>query len=81
MPEARHHHAVRVVLVPSPVGGSPEPLKRGKPPAYPVTQRQPWRPAQRPPTKAAATLALMHRIVEQEAALGQLLRPCPPRAG
>ena len=53
----RHHRAsrdVQVIFVEVPVGGSPAPLHRGKPPRYPSTQRQPWRPADKPPRLSKA---------------------------
>jgi hypothetical protein len=52
MPDARHH--VVFVAVPVPAAGSPAPLNRGKPPAYPRQERAPWKPADKPPRHSQA---------------------------
>jgi hypothetical protein len=60
MPNARHHHAhCDVVFVAVPVAGSPEPLRRQPPPAYPVNQRSHWRPATRPPSRQSKAKRLI----------------------
>jgi hypothetical protein len=78
--DGRHHKAsrdVQIVLVPYPVGGSPAPLHRGKPPAYPPTQRESRRPRTKPSSKADATKRLLDAIIENEAAARSMLRPLP----
>jgi len=63
---ARHHraHAPQVIIVPVPVGGSPEPSRAVKP-RWPRQDRvPPWRPATKPPSKAERLQRLvdaMHR--------------------
>ncbi len=79
MVDARHHKAGRdgpiVVLVPIPVGGSPEPFRQVKP-RYPVQQRREhWRPQRAIPSKAAASVNLLRQIIESDAAARSMLRP------
>ena len=62
MADARHHHAVQVVLVPVTVGGSPQPLKWAKPSKYPVQHREAWRPRTKAPSKAEALRRLLDAI-------------------
>ena len=71
------HRDVQVILVPVPVGGSNEPHRQVKPGKYPLQRREAWRPATRPPSKAAASARLLRGIVEQEAAVREMLRPQP----
>jgi len=78
----RHHRAsrdVQVIIVEVPVGGSPAPLHRGKPPRYPSTQRQPWRPADKPPrlSKAEATKRLLNEFRRQDQIVSEMLKPSP----
>jgi hypothetical protein len=63
----RHHHAVRTeyIVIPIPVAG-PDFGRHGKPPAYPAQRRQPWRPAQHPPSKAERSVRLLNAIVRQD---------------
>jgi len=74
MGEFRHHRAVRdvqVVLVPVPVGGSPEPLRTVKPGKYPQQGRAPWRPATTPPSnrsKGEAAKRLLDAIARSDEA-------------
>jgi hypothetical protein len=82
MVDARHHKAGRdgpiVVLVPIPVGGSPEPFRQVKP-RYPVQQRREhWRPQRAIPSKAAASVNLLRQIIESDAAARSMLRPRSP---
>ncbi|HZZ21987.1 MAG TPA: hypothetical protein VFE60_05145 [Roseiarcus sp.] len=77
----RHHHAVKIVLVPVPCGGSPAPLRPAKPLPFRRDPQTHWRPATRQPSKAAATLALVRRMVEQEAAVREMMLPRPPGLG
>lgn len=83
MSDFRHHRASQptVIFVPVPYEiGSPKEANRHHPPRYPSNQRQPWKPAQTIPTrrsKGGATLELMRRIAEQEAALRSMMRPRP----
>jgi hypothetical protein len=58
----RHHHAVQIVFVETPAAGSPKPVEARRPPAYPSTQRQHWRPQTRPPSKAEASKRLFDAI-------------------
>ena len=78
MTDYRHPRDVQIVLVPVPVAGCPEPHRVVKPCRYPVQRRDPWRPATRPPSKAAATVNLLRRIVENDAAARSMLKPQPP---
>jgi hypothetical protein len=66
-----------IILVPVPVAGSPEPFRKTRPAPYPQQQRQHWRPANRPPSKAHASASLLRRIVENEAAVRRMLHPRP----
>ncbi len=70
MSDARHHRAhapgTAIVLVPVPVGGSPEPSRAVKP-RYPQQDRvPPWRPQRTIPTnrKAAAFKRLLDTMRE-----------------
>ena len=71
------HHVAHpaVIFVEVPVGGSPAPLHRGKPPRYPSTQRSPWRPADKPPrlSKAEASKRLFDAINQQEQAVREFM--------
>lgn len=76
----RHHRATRdvqVIIVPVPVGGSPAPLHRGKPPRCPSTQRQPWRPADKPPrlSKAEALKRLLEEFKRQDEIVREMMTP------
>jgi hypothetical protein len=73
----RHPRDVQIVLVPVPVAGCPEPHRQVKPGKYPLQRREVWRPATRPPSKAAASVNLLRQIVENEAVVRQMLRPQP----
>ena len=64
--DGRHHHAMRVVLVPIPVGGSPETFGQVKPPAYPHQRREYWRPRTRPPSKVERVIEFMRRVQKQD---------------
>ena len=75
MAHARHHHAVQIVLVPVPVGGSPQPLKWAKPSEYPVQHREAWRPRTKPPSKAEALRRLLDGINRNDAAARSMLTP------
>jgi hypothetical protein len=78
----RHHRVSReIIFVPVPVAGSPAPLNQAKPPRYPVQHHQPWRPAHRPPSKAAATVRLLRSIAENEMAAREMLTPQALRRG
>jgi hypothetical protein len=80
----RHHRASRdvqvvIVLVPF-EGGSPAPLHRGKPPRYPSTQRQVWRPRTRPPSKqrqAERIVKLMRELDRRAEDARSMLTPRP----
>jgi hypothetical protein len=84
MVDYRHHHAhapgPAIIFVPVPVAGSPAPLNQTKPPRYPSTQREAWRPQRSIPSKANATVRLLDAIVRNEAAARQMLTPQPPSA-
>jgi hypothetical protein len=78
----RHHRAsreVQVIIVPVPCGGSPEPLRRQPPPAYPVNRRQPWRPADKPPrlSKAEALKRLLDEFKRQDEIVREMMTPSP----
>ena len=80
--DGRHHRVSReIIFVPVPVAGSPAPLNQAKPPRYPATQRQAWRPATRPPSKAAATVNLLRQIAANEMAVREMLTPQALRRG
>jgi hypothetical protein len=79
--DGRHHRVSReIIFVPVPVAGSPAPLNRSKPPRYPSTQREAWRPQRSIPSKANASKRLLDAIVRNEAAARQMLTPRPPSA-
>jgi hypothetical protein len=78
MTDTRHHRDVQIVLLPYPAAGSPKSLREVKPLPFQRNQREHWRPATRPPSKAAASVSLLRRIVENEAAARSMLRPQPP---
>jgi hypothetical protein len=75
------HHVAHpaVIFVEVPVGGSPTPLHRGKPPRYPSTQRQPWRPADKPPrlSKAERLRRLLDEFRRQEEIVREMMTPSP----
>jgi hypothetical protein len=82
MDSYRHHVATRpvVVFVPVPCGGSPETWRRQPPPAYPVNQRSPWRPATRPPhrlSKAEALKRLLDEFRRQDQIVREMMTPRP----
>jgi len=74
MSEFRHHHAVQIVFVETPAAGSPKTLREVKPGRYPSNRRESWRPATRPPSKAAASVSLLRRIAVQNAEISEFLR-------
>jgi hypothetical protein len=79
--DGRHHRVSReIIFVPVPMAGSPAPLNQAKPPRYPSTQRQVWRPQQTIPSKACASKRLLDSIVRNEQAVREMLRPLPPSA-
>ena len=79
--DGRHHRVSReIIFVPVPVAGSPAPLNQAKPPRYPSTQREAWRPQQTIPSKASASKRLLDSIIESDAAARNMLRPLPPSA-
>jgi hypothetical protein len=72
----RHHRASRdvpVIFVEVPVGGSPAPLHRGKPPRYPSAQRQLWRPADKPPRLRR----LLEEFRRQDEIVREMMTPSP----
>ena len=71
----RHHRArdVRVVFVPVPVGGSPEPPRQTKPAPYPRQERQRWRPQHAIPPGHKAEI----ERTEREAEARRMLTPRP----
>ena len=66
---------VQIVFVEVPVAGCPEPHRQVKPGRYPHQRRDSWRPATRPPSKAQASVNLLRRMVEQEAAVRRMMQP------
>jgi hypothetical protein len=75
MSDARHHRAVQVVLVPVPFeGGSPKSARTVKPGNYPRQDRQPWRPATRPPSKGQRAVNLLNAIVRQDEEVREFMR-------
>ena len=73
--DARHHRVsrdpdVRVVLVPYPVyeGGSPKQKYMPPPGRYPRDHREPWRPAQRPPSKAERVARFLDSMTRNDQA-------------
>ena len=79
MSDYRHHTACRdrIIFVPIevPAAGSPKSLREVKPSRpYPSNQRQPWRPASRPPSKAAASVELLRRIAGQDELVRQFMQ-------
>jgi hypothetical protein len=79
----RHHRAsrdVQVIFVEVPVGGSPAPLHRGKPPRYPSNQWSPWRPQRSIPSKqrqAERIVKIMRELDRRAEDAGQMLTPSP----
>jgi hypothetical protein len=75
----RHHRAVQIVFVETPAAGSPAPLNRAKPPAYPHQRRESWQPQTRPPNKKAAAarrmVELLRTLSEREADARSMLKP------
>jgi hypothetical protein len=76
MDSYHHHVATRPVIL---VIGSPAPLNRAKPPRYPSTQRQPWRPADKPPrlSKAEALKRLLDEFRRQDEIVREMMTPSP----
>jgi hypothetical protein len=66
MPDFRHHVAHPVVVLVPFESGSPKSAREVKPREYPAQRREHWRPATRPPSKAAATKRLIDSIVKQD---------------
>jgi hypothetical protein len=79
----RHHRAsrdVQVIIVPVPCGGSPAPLHRGPPPAYPRQERAPWKPQRFIPAKqrkAEAIVKIMRELDRRAEDARQMLTPSP----
>jgi hypothetical protein len=79
----RHHRAsrdVQVIIVPVPCGGSPAPLRRGKPPRYPSNHWSPWRPQRSIPSKqrqAERIVKIMRELAKREADARSMLTPRP----
>lgn len=76
----RHHRAsrdVQVVLVPIPVAGTIRETHRVKPGRYPHDQRQPWRPATRPPrpNKAQRVARWLDQCRRQEEIVREFMKP------
>ena len=66
-----------IIFVPVevPAAGSPKSLREVKPSRpYPSNQRQPWRPAQHPPSKAQRTIRFLDAIVKQEAEVPEFMQ-------
>lgn len=65
-----------IILVPYPVpvGGSNKMLREVKPLPFQRNQPTHWRPANCPP-KTNATVSLLRRMVEQEAAVRRMMQP------
>ena len=62
----RSHTATRPVIL---VIGSPEPQRHGKPPRYPSTQREHWRPQRAIPVKqrkAERMIEFIRRVQKQD---------------
>jgi hypothetical protein len=68
---------VQVIFVEVPTGGSPETLRTVKPGKYPLQRREAWRPATRPPSKAAASVRLLDSFMRQDQIVREMLRPRP----
>jgi hypothetical protein len=62
----RHHHAVRVIFVETPVAGSPKPVDARRPPAYPHQKRDRWLPRTKPPNKAEVLRRFLDRTSQQD---------------
>jgi hypothetical protein len=74
----RHHHAVKVIIIPVPSAGSPAPLRPAKP-IYPKRDSPThWRRQRAIPSKAAATANLLRQIAQNEASARSMMRPQPP---
>jgi hypothetical protein len=63
--DGRHHHAVHVIFVETPVAGSPKPVDARRPPAYPHQRREYWRPRTRPPS-VERVIEFMRRVQKQD---------------
>jgi hypothetical protein len=72
----RRHVATRreIVFIEVPVAG-PAFGRQPKPARYPSQQRQPWRPATRPPSKAERLVRWLDQCRRQEEAVREMLRP------
>ena len=75
-----HRTRREIIFVPYPVPTAGADWRKEVKP-LPFRRNQPthWRPANRPPSKAQASVNLLRRMVEQEAAVRQMLRPQPQR--
>jgi hypothetical protein len=76
MSEARHHKAVcrEIIFVEVPVCGSPKNSREVKPARYPHQQREPWRPATRPPSKAEKLARLIDAMRKQDQMVREMMR-------
>ena len=77
----RHHRAhaggpadTRIVFIEVPVAGSPKVARTAKPGQYPSNQRQPWRPATRPPSKAERTARFLNSVARQDADIRRFMQ-------
>ena len=75
------HHTAHVVLVPVPVGGSPETARQSKPRPYKRIAQEPWRPQRSIPSrgKAAALVRLLDGINRQNEVVREMMHPTPLR--
>jgi hypothetical protein len=87
MSDYRHHRAhaggpadTRIVFIPVPVAGSPKEAARSRPPKYPANQRQPWRPATRPPNKAQRVANFLDAVTRQGAEIDEFMRQARERS-
>ena len=70
-PRSRADH----LLVPVPVAGTVKETHRTKPPAYRHSQREPWRPATRPPNKAERVARWLDQCRRQEEIIREFMKP------
>jgi hypothetical protein len=75
--DGRHHRASNpaIIFVEVPVAGCPKEGRRLRPPAYPSNQREAWRPATRPPTKAERLNRFLRDLAENDRISREMMKP------
>ena len=76
MSEYRRHHAANSAVIFVEVeAGSPKTVRELKPGPYKRNQREPWRPATRPPNKAEALRQFLDAMRQNDVTARSILRP------